>query len=444
MKPTCLRCLVCQTEYQTHEIDYICPKHGDDGIVDVVYDYQAASRELDRDQLSQSGNSTMWRYAPLLPISWDALSSFPYRPYRPHVGYRGWVADSPIPPLAVGATPLYRSSALAEWAGVGSLWIKDEGVQPTGSLKDRASAMALVKAAERGATKVATASTGNAAAALAGLAASVGTDTVIFVPSSAPEAKVAQLLAFGATVLLVEGTYDDAFELCLRAAEKYGWYNRNTGYNPYMSEGKKTVSFEIAEQLGWRSPDVVVVSVGDGCIIGGVHKGFSDLVELGWIDRMPRLVGAQSLGSNFLTQAWENDEDVLTKEPIAAETVADSISAGLPRDRIKAMRAVKETKGAYVAVPDQDILAAIPVIAAHTGVFSEPAASASLAGLAAARSAGLISEEEEVVIISTGTGLKDVPAVRTGVEAAGVVPHRFPPDLAAVEETITRLEQLTP
>ncbi len=413
-----LRCLVCGAEYGPDDVDYVCSRHGDEGILDVVYDYGAIAAEVSRDDVETSGEETMWRYRALLPVA----------------------PGSPTPPLRVGRTPLYESLRLADRVGVSELWVKDEGVQPTGSLKDRASAMAIVKADERGAATIATASTGNAAAALAGLAASVGRETVIFVPAAAPEAKVAQLLAFGATVLLVEGTYDDAFELCLRASDRFGWYNRNTGYNPYMSEGKKTVAFEIAEALGWQAPDVVVVGVGDGCIIGGVAKGFRDLLALEWIDRMPRLVGVQAEGSAYLVEAWERGEDVLTKPPIDAHTVADSISAGLPRDRLKAMRAVRDSDGAFVAVPDEKILAAIPVLAATTGVFPEPAAAASLAGLLAAREEGHVGSGDRVVIISTGTGLKDVPAVRRGVEATGARPLRIAPDIGAVEDAIRGLE----
>ncbi len=415
---THLRCVICGAEYQPGDVAYVCPRHGDDGILDVVYDYEAIASTVDRDTVDESPDPTMWRYRPLLPVD----------------------PDTPVPPLRVGGTPLYESLRLADRIGVSEMWVKDEGVQPTGSLKDRASAMAIVKADEAGAAKVATASTGNAAAALAGLAASVGRESVIFVPASAPEAKVAQLLAYGATVLLVDGSYDDAFELCLRASDTFGWYNRNTGYNPYMSEGKKTVAYEIAEDLGWQVPDVVVVPVGDGCIIGGVAKGFRDLLALEWIDRMPRLIGAQAEGSAFLTEAWERGEDVLTKPPIEASTVADSVSAGLPRDRIKAMRAVRDSDGAFVAVPDEAILEAIPALAATTGVFPEPAAATALAGLVAAREAGHVEPGDRVVIISTGTGLKDVPSVRRGVEATGVEPVRVPADIDAVEETILRLE----
>ena len=181
----------------------------------------------------------------------------------------------------------------------------------------------MVKTHERGAGIVTTASTGNAAAALSGISASVGQKNVIFVPKTAPEAKIAQLLAYGSTVALVNGNYNAAFELCMQAAEEYGWYNRNTGYNPYMSEGKKTASFEICEQLGWNAPDRIFVSVGDGCIIGGLHKGLKDLQALGWIDRMPQIMGVQAEGSSYMYQAWKNNEDVLATPPIDAQTVAE-------------------------------------------------------------------------------------------------------------------------
>jgi threonine synthase len=219
--------------------------------------------------------------------------------------------------------------------------------------------------------------------------------------------------------MLVKGTYDDAFELCLLAAQEYGWYNRNTGYNPYMTEGKKTASLEICEQLGWQAPDAIVVSVGDGCIIGGLHKGLKDLRALGWIDRMPRLIGVQAAGSAYLYEAWTNNEDVLTKRPIDARTVADSISAGLPRDRLKAMAAVRETGGAFVRVSDADILNAIPGLARGCGVFAEPAGSAAHAGLLKALDDGVLSANERIVVLVTGNGLKDVASAMKSVEQVG-------------------------
>lgn len=402
-----LECMVCGKTYDPLEVEYVCPDHGDDGILDVIYDYERINAATDRDK---AGSGHMWAYRPMLPVE----------------------RNSPVPPLRVGDTPLYQSTGLADRIGVAGVWIKDEGVQPTGSLKDRASAMAIVKAAERHADVVTTASTGNAAAALAGVAASVSQKTVIFVPATAPEAKVAQLLAYGARVLLVDGTYDDAVELCLRAAAEFGWYNRTTGFNPFMSEGKKTVAYEITGQLGWNVPDAVVVSVGDGCIIGSIWKGFHDLQELGWIDRMPRIIGAQAAGSNYLAQAWAGGEDVLTKPAIAAETIADSISAGLPRDRIKAMRAVVGSDGAFVTVSDEAILGAIPVVSSTTGVFPEPAAAAAWAGTEKAVGEGLLSREDRVVVLSTGTGLKDVPSAMQAVTGAGVRALEVAPELDAV------------
>jgi threonine synthase len=409
-----LRCLVCHEAYRPDEIDYVCPEHGTEGIVDVVYDYSRIGSSFDREAVAASPNRGMWRWRPLLPVE----------------------PDSPAPPLLVGDTPLYPAPRLAADLGLGRLWVKDDGRQPTASLKDRASAMAVVKAAEREAEVITTASTGNAAAALAGLCASVGRRSVIFVPASAPPAKVAQLLAYGATVMAVDGSYDQAFELCLAAERRYGWYNRNTGYNPYMSEGKKTVALEICEQLHWDVPDVIVVSVGDGCIIGGIHKGLRDLLALGWIDRVPRLIGVQAAGSNYLAEAWERGEDVFTKPPIAAHTVADSISAGLPRDRLKAMAAVVATGGAFVTVSDDEILAAIPDLARGSGVFAEPAAAAALSGLRRALAEGMAGPDDRVVVVSTGSGLKDVAAARRAAEDAGARPIEIAPDEDAMARAV--------
>ncbi|HXV41938.1 MAG TPA: threonine synthase [Anaerolineae bacterium] len=412
-----LKCLICGQTYGVDEIDYVCPKHGDEGIVDVQYDYDRIGRRFSQGDLLHSTDFTIWRYKPLLPV----------------------MAEAVVPPLTVGWTPLYRTERLAGELGLKHLWVKDDGRLPTASFKDRASAIAVVKAQEKGAQVVTTASTGNAAAALSGLCASVKQPNVIFVPETAPQAKIAQLLTFGSTVMLVKGSYDDAFELCLQAARAYGWYNRNTGYNPYMSEGKKTVSYEICEQLSWQAPDRIFVSVGDGCIIGGVHKGLKDLLALGWIERLPKLMGIQAEGSAYLYQAWKNNEDVLTKPPITAQTVADSISAGLPRDRIKALAAVTETNGAYLTVTDDEILAAIPALARGCGVFAEPAGAAAFAGLVKAINEGLISPDERIVVINTGNGLKDVASAMKAVDLVGTQPHRIAPNLDDLERVIGKI-----
>ncbi len=401
-------CLLCGTEYDLDALSYVCPSHGAVGSLDVCYDYQAIREAVTPEQISQSSKQSMWRYLPLFPVQNERL----------------------IPPLQVGWTPLYHAPRLGKQVGLSDLWIKDDGRNPTASFKDRASAMAVVRAQELGYETVTTASTGNAAAALAGMAASVGMRAVIFVPKSAPEAKIAQLLVYGAEVYLVDGTYDDAFKLCLAATDEMGWYCRNTGYNPFMTEGKKSVSYEMTEQLGWQAPDVVVVSVGDGSIIGGVHKGFYDLLQLGWIDKMPRLIGAQAEGSDACWQAWQSETNELPQ--IVATTRADSISADFPRDGHKAVRAVRKTGGAFVRVSDAQILAAIPELAQGSGVFSEPAASAAWAGTKQALADGLIQTHERVVVISTGSGLKDVAAAMTSAGEAQVIGK----DVAALRKVL--------
>ena len=406
-----LQCLICGKKYSPGEIDYICPEHGNEGIVDVRYDYDLLKNRISRETLAENPDYSIWRYKPLLPVDMGART----------------------PPLAIGWTPLYKAPRLAEQLGIKHLWVKDDGRLPTASFKDRASAVAVVKAGEQQAKIITTASTGNAAAALSGICASVGQKNVIFVPESAPPAKIAQLLVYKATVMLVKGSYDDAFELCLQVAEEYGWYNRNTGYNPYMTEGKKTAAYEICEQMHWQAPEVIFVSVGDGCIIGGLHKGLKDLRALGLIDHMPRLIGVQAEGSNFLYQAWKNGEDVLGKAPVCGQTIADSISAGLPRDRIKALAAVTETGGAFVQVSDEEILAAIPCLARGTGVFGEPAGAAAYAGLVRAVEEGLVEASERIVILNTGNGLKDIHSTMTAVERAGICPHHIEPTLDAVK-----------
>jgi threonine synthase len=405
-------CTQCGVEYALDAVKYVCPDHGAEGILDVLYDYDVLRARVTPAALANSREMSMWRYKPLLPV---------------HAG-------APVPPLRVGWTPLYAAPRLAALVGLSQVWVKDDGLNPTASFKDRASALAVVKAQEQGAKIITTASTGNAAAALAGLAASVGLAVVIFVPKTAPAAKIAQHLVYGARVILVDGTYDEAFELTVEVAQAFGWYNRNTAYNPFMTEGKKTAAYEIWEQLEGEVPDCVVVPVGDGCILGGIHKGFKDLLALGWIDRMPRLIGVQAEGSRALVDAYQGDRAAYQMEPAEAQTVADSICAGLPRDRAKALAAVRETGGAFLSVSDAEILAAIPVVARNTGVFCEPAAAASYAGLVEGVRQGLITRDERVVLLLTGSGLKDIAsAMRTVTAPPVIVPQARPADtLAAV------------
>jgi threonine synthase len=423
-----LNCTICGAEYGVTEAEYVCPHHGDDGILDVVYNYDLLAQRFTPDQLANDPTGSIWRYLPLLPVDPETT--------------RRLVAGTVL--SSVGWTPLYPAPRLAAKLGLGQLWIKDDSRQPTASFKDRASAIAVVKTREMGYEMVTTASTGNAAAALSGLCAAVDQPNVIFVPKTAPQAKIAQLLAYGSTVLLVDGTYDQAFELCLGAARAFGWYNRNTAYNPYMSEGKKTAAYEICEQLGianselrtrgdFLAPDVILVSVGDGCIIGGVHKGLRDLLALGWIDQMPRVLGVQATGSSPLVDAWERGLEGWEMEPVEAHSIADSIVAGLPRDRIKALRAVRETNGVYIRVSDEEILAAIPALAQGCGVFAEPAAAAAYAGLVKAVEQGSVGSDDRIVVLSTGSGLKDVASA---MKAVSVQPAIVEPTLDAVKEVL--------
>ncbi|MDI7277872.1 MAG: threonine synthase [Anaerolineae bacterium] len=406
-----LRCVLCGAEYAPDAVTYVCPKHGHEGILDVVYDYGAIAKRLTRQTLANRREPSIWRYLELLPIEDPALAS----------------------PLQVGWTPLYRAGRLGQRLGLTNLWVKDDGRNPTASFKDRASAVGVVKARELGRETVTAASTGNAASSLAGQAASVGLSTVIFVPESAPQAKVAQLLLFGATVFMIRGSYDQAFDLCLHASERYGWYSRNTAYNPYLSEGKKTAALEVCEQLGWQPPDRIYVGVGDGCIIGGLAKGLRDLVALGLIDRLPRLVGVQAEGSAVLARAWAKGTEEI--EPVEPQTLADSISVGIPRDRRKALRGVRETGGAFVTVSDEEILEAMRLLAREAGVFAEPAGAAPLAGLCRSLREGTVDASERIVVIVTGNGLKDV---QSALRAAGQ-PHRIEPTARDLEAAVSRL-----
>lgn len=403
-----LKCVLCGAEFGVDDVLYVCPQHGDEGILDVIYDYDLIATRLTKEGLAGNHDYSIWRYAPLLPIA----------------------EESPRPPLHVGWTPLYHAQRLGERLGLPHLYLKDDGRNPTASLKDRASAVGVVKAQEMNYQTITCASTGNAASSLAGLAASVGLESIIFVPQRAPQGKVAQLVIFGSRVIMVKGTYDEAFDLCLEAAKEYGWYSRNTAYNPYLSEGKKTAALELCEQLGWQAPDRILVSVGDGCIIGGLWKGLRDLYALGFIERIPQLVGVQAKGAAPLVRAWEEGGEEIV--PLVPNTLADSIAVGQPRDRVKALRAVRETVGRYVAVEDGEILEAMRLLGREAAVFAEPAGAAGFAGLCKLAREGEIGPEERIVVLVTGNGLKDVDSA---IRAAGQ-PETIEPSMAALRRVL--------
>jgi len=415
------RCSLCKAEYLPGQVTYTCPKDG--GNLDVVLDYDALRQKFQPEDITSRTDESLWRYLPLLPVPDPGGEETPLR--------------------AAGWTPVFSLTRLADRLGLRHLWLKDESRNPTASFKDRASAVVVARAREIGAEIIVTASTGNAGAALAGMSAAIGQKAVIFAPKSAPPAKVAQLLIYGARVLLVDGSYDEAFDLTIQAADEFGWYCRNTGYNPFTAEGKKTAAFEIwewwiAEHREWHAqgdprgqhpPLTVFVSVGDGNIISGIHKGFKDLLTLGWINRLPRLIGVQAEGSAAIANAFHANTEMIT--PVSAKTIADSISVDLPRDGVRAVRAARETGGAYVTVSDDEILAAIAALG-PLGIFAEPAGATAYAGLVKAVEQGIVSAEDPILVLNTGFGLKDVRAAMQAVSAAPIIE----PTLEAVKKIL--------
>ena len=395
------QCSECGQCFAPDEVTYSCLTCG--GNLDTHFSFEENLVEIDQSAILRSKESSIWRYAPLLAA--------------PDPGF------NQTPLHQVGWTPVYRPESLQKSLGMRELWIKDESRNPSASFKDRASALVIARAIEADIETIIAASTGNAGAAMACMAASVGKKAVIIAPRSAPPAKVAQLLTFGAKVVLVDGTYDQAFDLSIEASDELGWYNRNTGYNPYTVEGKKTAGLEIWEQV-LRNRDrfdqnmTVFIPVGDGNILSGVAKGFADLLALGWIERLPRLVGVQAEGSAAIFNAFTAGKDVI--EPVSAKTVADSISVDLPRDGLRALKRVKQSGGYFLTVSDQEILQAIPILG-KAGLFVEPAAAAAYAGLQAAIRLGLHHPDEPALVLCTGSGLKDVNAVMRAVVPAPII-----------------------
>ncbi len=404
-----LACINCGKTFFPDPDKYLCSDCGEKGLLEVEYNYGLISRDWNPRIISENPDPSHWRYLPLLPVN----------------------PDSPRPPLRVGGTPLYRNVSLGEELGLEEIWIKDDGLNPTGSLKDRASSLAVVKAGEAGMKIVACSSTGNAASSLAGNAAASGMQAVIFVPRRAPGGKVAQLMIFGAVVISVQGSYSDAYDLSASSIDRWAWYNRNAAINPYLVEGKKTAVLELAEQFNWDLPDWVVLTVGDGCTIAGAGKALRDLQELEFIKKKPRLLGVQASGCSPITRAWKEGKPL---EVCEENSLADSIAVGNPRNWQKAIRAVRDNSGAMVNVSDEEILEMMGLLGRKSGVFGEPAGVAGLAGIRRAVREGIIGKKEKVGIIITGNGLKDIDSAR---KAAGE-PYRLAPDLGRMEEVVLK------
>jgi len=405
---THLVCVNCNAQYPEGG-PWTCPKCGpDEGILDVFYDLGQAARSLTRQALAGRTHSH-WRYRELLPL--DGA-------FCPTEGTVGW-------------TPMIEAPRLANALGVGRLRLKDEGRSNSGSFKDRASSVGVGHAQQARASCIACASTGNAASSLACCAAAADMPCNIFVSRIVPEGKLAQLLAYGARVFKVLGTYAQAYDLCTAACTRFGWYNRNAAINPYLVEGKKTGGLEVAEQCADDPPDWVVCSVGDGCSIAGVHKGLAQMKALGLIGWNARMLGVQAAGVAPIADALRTG---CLDRTGGGDTYADSINVPVPRNWRKAVNAVKESEGEIVTASDEQIMEAVRQTGRLTGVFAEPAAAAAVAGIAEARTRGILNAHSSVVAMITGNGLKDI---KGALQAVGG-PFEIPPTMDAVERIVEK------
>jgi len=408
-KITGLRCISCGQTYDPYELDYTCPECGARrGTLEVLYDYETIGKTF-RSEVESADETDVRKYSPLLPTENNDL----------------------LPPLRIGGTPLYPYHDVSD--EIAELWVKDDGGNPTASYKDRATAFAIAEARRQGLKTMTCASTGNAASSLAGLAASAGVETVIFVPKSAPEAKIAQLLVYGANVFTVDGSYDQAYDLTTEVAKEYGWYNRSAAMNPYLVEGKKTGALEMADQLNWNPPDKVFVSVGDGSIISGLCKGFKELKRIGVTGHQPKIIGVQAEGADTIAKSFNTFDGTEVKiEDQEAHTIADSISVGKPRDIVKAVKYVYDNGGSYVTVTDDQISEAQVELGRRRGIFAEPAAASAFAGFLKLLRDGDFDPDDRIGVFITGSGLKDIESVKNSVPEAVEVP----PELSDVQQVL--------
>ncbi|MCF7919272.1 MAG: threonine synthase [Candidatus Cloacimonetes bacterium] len=397
-----LECVDCGRQYDT--MMYLCPQcaqnndesHPPRGVLKTLYDYQKIKSKSFRRLQSES-------FLDLLPLS--SLKSLSY--------------------LRIGNTPLYKNKITEKDIASHELYLKDDAQNPTFSYKDRASGLVCAYALEQGINTIIAASTGNAGSSLAGIGASQGQRIIIIVPASAPAAKLLQIAMYGAIIVPVKGSYDEAFDLSMQATEKLGYYNRNTAYNPLTIEGKKTASFEIYAQLGEQVPERIFVPVGDGCIIAGVYKGWEDLLQLGMISRIPQIIAVQAAGSSSLVKNLDR-AIFLAEEP---DTIADSISVKIPRNFYMAKKYLKTYQGDAILVSDREIQQAAGQLAQNYGIFSEPAAASAFAGYLKYRATREIGENSRNIVMLTGSGLKDIAAFRDTVK----IPQAIKPDLTELE-----------
>jgi len=397
------RCFDCNARFPAKDIEpfshYLCPNCGKaeknrplKGVLQVDYDYAVLRREISRERFLEFPCGEFWHYPQLWPLDYQQANG--------QTSIKK-IALKELSKLSMNAFPLLEYKS-----GEQRLLFFDDTRNPTLSYKDRASVLVAVKAMQLGINEIAAASTGNAGSSLAGICARLGLSAHLFVPASIPEAKRLQIQAFGATLYLVQGDYDQAFDLSLEISQKKGWYNRNTAFNPLTIEGKKSAAYDIFIASKGNIPDFIFIPVGDGVILAGLYKGFWELMELGWIEKLPRLLAVQAQGSAALVRYLESGD--FEYQP--AETVADSISAGAPRNLYMAAHAVKESNGRAISVQDKEILKAQQFIARQTGLLIEPAAAASLAGYW--RMKPELPPQSQVLLMLTGNGLKDMDSLK--------------------------------
>jgi len=392
-----LICVRCGAEYSFEEIVYSCRRCGD--VLDVTYDYDAIAEVLNKKVLTERA-PTLLKYMEFLPI----------------------LEPKNVVSLSEGNTPLIKSKRLAEKLGMKNLYVKDETRNPTGVFKDRATAMAATKALEFERDIVAIASTGNAAASMAGYAARAGLKCIVMIPDTTPIGKVSQSIVYGARIVQVKGNYDQVFDLVTLACERFGWYNCNPAVNPYRTEGKKTMAYETCEQLDWKAPDWVAVPIANGCNLAGHWKGFKEFYEFEFTSGKPRMIGIQAQGSCPVVTAFNERADHV--EPVIPHTLAGAIAVGKPRNATKTLKALRESKGAAESVSDHELLEAQRMLASTEGIFGEPAAVAPLAGLRKLLEKGTVDRSDKVVLVITGNGLKDPEApLKTVVKPPLVSPN---------------------
>jgi threonine synthase len=383
MFATALRCRECRREFPLDPI-YVCDFCF--GPLEVVYDYEAMAKAVTRESIER-GPRSMWRYASLLPCHTDAIID-----------------------IEAGLTPLIKADRLADELGLRHLYLKNDCANPTWSFKDRVVTVAATKAREFGFTTLACASTGNLANSVSAHAARAGIEAIVFIPSDLEQGKIVGSAIYGATLVAVDGSYDDVNRLCSELAGKYPWAFVNVNMRPYYAEGSKTLGYEVAEQLGWRAPDHCVVPMASGSLFVKIWKGLQELAKLGLIDgARTRMSGAQASGCSPIVTAWETEAPSI--RPVRPNTIAKSLAIGNPADGYYALGVMGETGGHGVAVDDDEIVEAMQLLAQTEGVFAETAGGVVIAGLKRLAAAGRVGRDEVVVAFITGAGLKTQEAV---------------------------------